>query len=237
MSPQVTAALVSGGAALVVALLGIAGAIVAQLVVTRRSFANSLALFEREYAKRERERVEQARREDDYRYAEQRRSTYARMLRAAAALYLASLVFAGAAEAWRYVRDPEMTDEPPELRAKAEEKRLGLLHDAHRRWERAIDELEEAVDEIELLASADVRHAAHDLARVASQEPDLGDEPLPVPRLHPNLLRPRSPREGKRWIGSYWEARDEFLDAARHELGILAASAPDSMPSAHRAQP
>jgi hypothetical protein len=106
MNPQVTAALISGIAALAVALLGIAGAIAAQLLATKRAFANSLVLLERQFAQslaaaeqeraerervaqqeradREREREEQLRREDAYRYSEQRRSIYARFLRAAA---------------------------------------------------------------------------------------------------------------------------------------------------------
>ena len=87
MSTSVTAALVSGGAALVVALLGIAGAIAAQLVATRRAFENSLALFERQHARQEasrkQEREEEAHREDAYRFAEQRRSTYGRFVRLA----------------------------------------------------------------------------------------------------------------------------------------------------------
>lgn len=49
MNPQVNAALISGGVALVVALIGIAGAIAAQFVATKRGFANSLALLERQH--------------------------------------------------------------------------------------------------------------------------------------------------------------------------------------------
>ena len=147
MSPQVTAALLSSGAALFVALLGIAGAIAAQLVATRRAFATSLALFERERERRERERVAEARREDEYRFAEQRRSTYARMLRAAADLHLALLALNAAAEGWRYVQDPETRDESPEVHARDEAKRLGLLRDAHTQWARTRAELEEVAEE------------------------------------------------------------------------------------------
>jgi len=78
MDAQVTAALISGGAALAVAVLGIGGAITAQLFTTRHALENSLALQERQYARQERERQEQSRREDAYRFAEQRRSTYGR---------------------------------------------------------------------------------------------------------------------------------------------------------------
>lgn len=83
MDAQVTAALISGGAALTVAVLGIGGAIAAQLSATRRGFENSLALQERQYAKQEKERQDQSRREDAYRFAEQRRSTYGRFVRLA----------------------------------------------------------------------------------------------------------------------------------------------------------
>src|SRR5690348_4591843 len=83
MDAQVTAALISGGAALAVAVLGIGGAITAQLFTTRHALENSLALQERQYARQERERQEQSRREDAYRFAEQRRSTYGRFVRLA----------------------------------------------------------------------------------------------------------------------------------------------------------
>ena len=85
MSAEVTAALISGGAALVVALVGIGGAIAAQLVATRRAFANSLALFERQHAagqeSKAQERAEAARREEAQRFADERRLTYAKFLR------------------------------------------------------------------------------------------------------------------------------------------------------------
>ena len=50
LDTQMTTTLLSGTVALIVALLGIAGAIAAQLVATRRAYANSLALFERQHA-------------------------------------------------------------------------------------------------------------------------------------------------------------------------------------------
>jgi hypothetical protein len=87
MSPPVTAALISGSVALVVALVGIAGAIAAQSFATRRAFDDSLALFERQRSAQEQEQREQSRREDAYRFADQRRTIYARMLRAAADLH------------------------------------------------------------------------------------------------------------------------------------------------------
>src|SRR5580704_6053972 len=97
MSSQVVAALVSGGAALVVALLGIAGAIVAQLVATRRAFGNSLRLFEQENERRGLERAGEVRREDEFRFADQRRGAYVRMLRICEDLRLALLALNAAA--------------------------------------------------------------------------------------------------------------------------------------------
>jgi hypothetical protein len=85
MSAEVTAAMISGGAALVVALLGIGGAIAAQLVATRRAFANSLALFERQHAadqeSKAQERAKATRREEAQRFADERRLIYAKFLR------------------------------------------------------------------------------------------------------------------------------------------------------------
>jgi hypothetical protein len=87
LDTQVTTTLLSGAAALIVALLGIAGAIAAQLVATRRAYANSLALFERQHAQEEasskQQRDEEVRREDAHRFADQRRATYARFLQLA----------------------------------------------------------------------------------------------------------------------------------------------------------
>jgi hypothetical protein len=56
MNAQVTAALISGGAALTVAVLGIGGAIAAQLFTARHAFKNSLELQEAQYARQEHER-------------------------------------------------------------------------------------------------------------------------------------------------------------------------------------
>lgn len=219
MSPQVTAALLSSGAALFVALLGIAGAIAAQLVATRRAFATSLALFERERERRERERVAEARREDEYRFAEQRRSTYARMLRAAADLHLALLALNAAAEGWRYVQDPETRDESPEVHARDEAKRLGLLRDAHTQWARTRAELEEVAEETELLASAGVRQTAGELGDIVSQSPDLGEAGAALDFPYVPLPR-HAVAQRMRRLRHYEEARAAFLDAARSDLGI-----------------
>lgn len=219
MSSAVTAALISGGAALAVALLGIAGAIAAQLLATRRAFANSLALFEREHVRRDNERAAEARREDEYRFAEQRRSTYARMLRAAADLYLARLALNAAAEGWQLVRDPETGHASPEVRAADEAKRLGLLHDAHTQWARTRTALEEVAEEVELLASADVRHAAGELGDIVSKPPELDKVRAALDFPHIPLARHTVAQRMRRYL-RYEEARAAFLDAARSELGI-----------------
>lgn len=250
MSPQVTAALISGGAALVVALLGIAGAVVAQLVTTRRAFANSLALFEQEYLRREREqaaatsrddarRLADQRREDAYRFADQRRSTYARLLRTAADLYETRGSICKAANKWedRYHREHgagqdgtptesvfEAVDRARAAREaweRALEEPAAELRDAYARWERTRVELDEVAEEVELLASPDVRSAAGELAYFASTLPDFGEAwrvlrwiVPPAPRWSAAALRNEQ-------LEDYHPARDAFLEAARRELGIV----------------
>jgi hypothetical protein len=235
MNSAVTAALISGGAALAVALLGIAGAIVAQLLATRRAFANSLALFEREHVRREHERAAEARREDEYRFAEQRRSTYARMLRVAADLYLARLVLNAAVEGWQFVRDPETGHESPGVRTADEAKRLGLLRDAHAQWARTRTALEEVAEEVELLASADVRYAAGELGDIVSKTPELGKALAALDFPHIPGTRYTVAQRMKRYL-KYEEARAAFLDAARSELGIgadLDSNVGPRMPDSH----
>jgi hypothetical protein len=219
MSPQVTAALISGGAALVVALFGIVGAIAAQLVATRRAFANSLRLFEQEYDKRERERADQARREDEYRFADQRRGTYARLLRTAADLYLSYLALNAAAEQWEYVRNPETRSESQEDRAEHEERTQRLLLEAFPRWAKLHAELEEVEDEIELLGSAGVRHAAAELADIVSERPELGGSYAALAWAHVPI-RYSAVTPSARKFRTYAEARAGFLAAARGDLGI-----------------
>ena len=201
MSTSVTTALVSGGAALVVAMLGIAGAIAAQLVATRRAFENSLALFERQHARQEasrkQEREEEAHREDAYRFAEQRRSTYGRFVRLARE-------FVGAVDAERTVasnlqrigrqRDRTRSSSADlEMSAEAAEQ---LVADARERRRRLDGEFGAACEEICLLGSPEVRQTADHLWDVAHE----------------------ATHSDKR---DYMAARVAFLEAVRQELGIV----------------
>jgi hypothetical protein len=210
MDSQATAALISGGVALLVAALGIAGAIAAQLFATRRAFGNSLVLQEREYAKQEQERQEQARREDAYRFAEQRRSTYGRFVRL-------GREFAGAVDTERTVaknleriqqqRDRMRPGSPElEMSAGAAEQ---LVADARERTRRLHGEFGQACEEIYLLASLEVRQAADQLWEAAHQATHSADH-------------------------DYMAARAAFLDAARTELGIALSSKPEATPLLYR---
>ena len=200
MSTQMTTTLLSGAVALIVALLGIAGAIAAQLLATRRAYANSLALFERQHARQEetrrQERKEEARREDAYRFAEQRRGTYGRFVRLARE-------FVGAVEAERTVaknlerigrqRDRTQSGSADrEMSAEAAE----LVADARERRRRLHGEFGAACEEIHLLGSPEVRQVADRLWDVAHE------------MTHPAE-------------GDYMAARVAFLEAARQELGIV----------------
>lgn len=216
MSTPVTAALLSGGVALVVALLGIAGAIAAQLVATRRAFENSLALFERQHARREasskQEREEEARREDAYRFAEQRRSTYGRFVRLARE-------FVGAVASERTVASnlqrigrqrgrTRSSSADLEMSAGAAEQ---LVADARERRRRLDGEFGAACEEIYLLGSPEVRQTADHLWDVAHEATHSAER-------------------------DYMAARAAFLEAVRQELGIVthqrspavAEEAPDS---------
>lgn len=198
MDGQVTAALVSGGAALTVAVLGIGGAIAAQLFTTRHAFKNSLALQEQQYARQERERQEQSRREDAYRFAEQRRNTYGRFVRLARE-------FLHAVDTEREVVknleriDPQRDHAPPgshELQISVEAAEQ-LVADARERARRLHGEFGTACEEIYLLGSQEVRRAADELWDKAHKAMRSQDK-------------------------DYTAARAAFLEAARQELGIMA---------------
>lgn len=223
MNIQLTAGLISGGVALVVALLGIAGAIAAQVVATRRSFENSLALFERQHARQEasrkQERAEEARREDAYRYAEQRRSTYAKLLRVAADLVDARLAADAAAETWRNIRDLAAGEDPEETQAKEERNALNFLQDTSGRWAQISADLDEVAGEVELLASPDVRQTASELEHIASKPADLAEAPVPI-GIYRHALSRYSRTGPLRVSRTYAAAQAAFLDAARRELGI-----------------
>jgi hypothetical protein len=195
MSTQVTTALLSGGVALAVALLGIAGAIAAQLVATRRAFANSLALFERQHAKQEasskREREEATRREDARRFAEQRRTTYARFLQLAGEIVTAQEAVDAFADARQKSAEREGDAEAKQRAADHAGRKIADNLD---RAQKASDQLPGIVAEIDLLGSADLRAAASTLSRATDWSSGAARE--------------------------FPAAREAFLRAARHELAI-----------------
>lgn len=196
LDTQMTTTLLSGTVALIVALLGIAGAIAAQLVATRRAYANSLALFERQHAQeeasRKQQREEDIRREDAHRFADQRRATYARFLQ------LADEIRRARADAGAYLdiverhEDEQGQDEQGEdpLKQRIAKRANDGFHANYERSERASDQLRGLLAEIDLLASADVCETAREL-RLAVEE-YLGHEFAP--------------------------ARGAFVEAARWEL-------------------
>lgn len=200
MSPPVTAALISGGAALAVALLGIAGAIVAQISATRRAFGNSLALLERQRADQERQQQEQARREDSYRFAEQRRSTYGRF--ANLAREFADAVDSERTSAKNLERADRQRDgigsSSPGTERRTEEAEHALS-EARELKQRLDHELGAAYEEIYLLGSPEVRQAADQLWRAAHEATYSADR-------------------------DYLATRAGFLDAVRRELGIATDS-------------
>lgn len=196
MNPQVTAGLISGGVALAVAVLGIAGAIVAQTFAARRAFENSLAVFEREHAAQERQQQEQARRDDAYRFAQQRRSTYGRF-------GSLSREFTDAVDTERTAvknlerigrqRDRTRSSSADlETSAETAEQLVANAQERKRRLER---ECGTAHEEIYLLGSPEVRQAADQLWNAARQATHSAS-------------------------GDYLAARATFLDAVRQELGI-----------------
>ena len=154
MDAQVTAALISGGAGLTVAVLGIGGAIAAQLLTTRHAFANSLALQEQQYAKQENERREQSLREDAYRFAEQRRSTYGRFVRLAREYLYAVEVEHSAADTLGRIGHQRNRSQPGshdlDMSAETAEQ---LVADARERKRQLHGEFGAACEEIYLLGS------------------------------------------------------------------------------------
>jgi hypothetical protein len=226
MSAPVTAALISGGAALVVAVLGIFGAIAAQAKATRRAFENSLALFEKQRDAQQQEQKEQARREDAYRFADQRRSTYARFLQMTAELAWARQEADdadGGKDIDHYEEHQELYDhggrEPPgpaEIR-KMREEAWSELDKAMARWGSLRSAATVVADEVQLLASPTVRRAADELWREASWPPEI----YVLRRArHPEVSDSGEPEVGSSRWHYYDAARAAFVETARRELGV-----------------
>jgi hypothetical protein len=243
MSTQVATTLLSGGVALVAAVLGFGGAIAAQLLASR----NALALFERQNAAQERERAEQIRMEDARRFAEHRRTVYAGLLRniddqrgaLAAALQAADSI--GSMRPGAKSFDP---DDPATAWANLAYERLKEAADL---WVRKFEVLKEGIDELELLASGDVLQQARALRDlVLEQARELWAEYDLPPSSYPGdttwlldraLTETRQASQGQpptsfdqyfaSWrrhqdqAASYRQARDAFVRSARQDLGIL----------------
>jgi hypothetical protein len=193
MNPQVIAALISA----IVALLGIAGAIVGQAIATRRAFRNSLALFERQHAaevaSRRQELSEAGRREEAQRFAEERRVAYARFLRLSdevLASQRAAETYIQVAARAREKEDQDQSEQRRNATAEAEQR----IRDAAERGKTAAGQLVELRAEIELLASEQVRASAWRLADVVDSSPFA--------------------------VGTCQNARSDFLEAVRRELGM-----------------
>lgn len=217
MNPQVTAAVISGSVALVVALVGIAGAVAAQTIATRRAFQNSLALFEREYRAQEEERREQARREDAFRFAGQRTGLYVRYARTARDLYFARQDVDDAAGKCReHFGQPSSSERPMPARMAADSQVMRSLDNARAKWLRLRLELDEIGHELLLLSSAEVREAAADLGRAACPLPDPAG--LPEWDELAAYIRGEPPRPVS-WA-EYTSGLGAFFAAARRELGI-----------------
>jgi hypothetical protein len=227
----VTTSLISGGVALVVAVLGIAGAIAAQTIATRRAFANSLAMFDRQRSALEQERQEQIRREDAYRFADQRRTTYARFLQATAELAQARQDADEAHADYKgldhYEENQGLYDHgghvppgPADI-AKMRDKRLSELDKALVQWGRLQSTATAVADEVRLLASPEVRRAADELWKEANWPPAIW---VLRRARHPEVPDSGEPEEGSSRWHYYQAARSGFVEAARRELGVIGGS-------------
>lgn len=202
MDAQVTTTLLSGGVALVVALLGIAGAVWAQLVATRRAYSNSLSLFERQHvveeASRRQERTEAACREDAQRFADERRVVYAKFLRFADELVAAQRSADAYIEIAAQSREKE-SEEQANWRRRATAEADRRADDSAGRAQTAADQLAVLGAEIDLLASKQVRAAAERLSGATDWSAFA-------------TMRMRM----------YSDARAAFVEAVRRELGVVA---------------
>lgn len=225
-SAQVTASLISGGAALIVALLGIAGAIAAQTIATRRAFQDSLVLLEREGHAHDQERQDQARREDAFRFAEKRQSTYLKYAQISGRLFDARVAVDSAVENWKQPRDLDGGSQTARARMSEESNALRALDKAAATWVRFRLQLDVVEQEVILLAEADVRDTAADLGRVVGCPPDLDGLPISedlTRYTRDGLSEPLDPTRYIRLLSS-------FFDAARQEIGIGAGSAATDPP-------
>lgn len=194
MNDQLPAAWTSGLFALVVALLGIAGAIAAQFVATRRAFENSLALFERQATEDRYARAEAARMEERHRFADQKRSAYSRFLRLVDEISSSWAAAHAAEEAMdRNVLAPERTGSHADYLAQRARDDAIRAKENQDRAQRLIAELDLAAGEIDLLADGAVAAAVLQLRKYAFAADNYRRE-------------------------QYAKAREAFLLAAKREL-------------------
>jgi len=198
VTDQIVVTLISGVVALLVALLGIAGAIAAQMVATRRAFANSLALFEEQALEARHAREESTRIENRHRFADQKRSAHSRALRLADEI-AAACKAARIAEERRdkALRSPEYGDNYASFLAQTVRDYENEVQEQRARAEGLTGDLAEAVVEIELLSENPVSSAA-------------------------SWLQQRAYTATEHQESRYAEAREKFLLAARTELGLQA---------------
>jgi hypothetical protein len=177
VSEQLTIAVISSSVALVVAVTGFMASIRAQVVSTRRAFQNSLALFEKQTA-------DQAR----TRFADTKRASYSTVMRLAD-----DLVAARAAEdvaAAELDRADRAFQQHGVLKTEVE-RRGDVASAARALVTDRTAQLDQAINEVELLAAATVRTAVAALRSAAKTSSD-----------------------------DYPAAREAFLAAARAELGV-----------------
>lgn len=196
MGDPLTATVVSGVFALLVALLGIAGAIAAQVIATRRAFEYSLALFERQTAEAQQAREEATRTENHHRFADQKRSTYGRALRLADEVVIAQEKERGARQYHnRTMRTLDKVGDQSESLVQAARNYRTEADEQADQARRLAVELADVVGEIHLLSAPAVRAAAEGLRRSARAAGHVEES-------------------------QYVEAREKFVDAARDELGV-----------------
>lgn len=196
MGDPLAATVVSGVFALLVALLGIAGAIAAQMIATRRAFEYSLALFERQTAEAQQAREEATRTDNHHRFADQKRGTYSRALRLADEVVTAQEKERGARQYHaRTMRTLDRVGDQSESLVQAAKNYRTEADEYAEQARRLAVELADVVGEIHLLSTPAVREAAESLQKSA--------------RTAEHVEETR-----------YAEAREKFVDAARGELGV-----------------
>lgn len=196
MTDQLTVAILSGGVALLVALLGIGGTIAAQVVATRRAFENSFALFERQAAEAQLARDEATRIENRHRFADQKKSTYSRTLRLADELV--------------HTRDAERSADKNLERATRTLVRAG---DQSESLVQTVKDYENAVSEYRHRA----RRLAVELAETVGEIQLLSDNAV---RVAADRLQKSAHTVSHVEAPQYVEDRDNFLYSARTELGV-----------------